>query len=476
MVFSNLVFLFIFLPIVLAIYYISPRKLKNIILLLASLIFYAWGEPTYVFLMLLSIAINYVFGLMVADKTKNPKRKKVILIVSIIANLLILGYFKYVNFFIDLINDIFATAIVYQDLPLPIGISFFTFQAMSYVIDVYRDDAKAQRNLFDLALYIALFPQLVAGPIVRYTTVAEQLKSRVHNMDLFVKGVQQFILGLSKKVLIANPMGEIADTIFATPTSEMSVATVWLGIIAYSLQIYFDFSGYSDMAIGLGKMFGFEFLKNFNYPYISRSVSDFWRRWHISLSSWFRDYIYIPLGGNRGGTFKTYRNILIVWTVTGFWHGASWTFMAWGFYYGVLIALERAGLLKWINKLPRPIQHMYVLIIVMIGWVFFRADNFTYSFDFIQAMFGIGVASVFDNTASLILNDNGYLFILAFIFAMPVYPWVMEKVNAAQVRLNSTAFTFTRNLVEPIVLMVLLVIITVYLVNSTYNPFIYFRF
>ena len=476
MVFSNLVFLFIFLPIVLAIYYISPRKLKNIILLIASLIFYAWGEPVYVFLMLISIVINYVFGLLVANKEKNGKRKKVILVISIIANLLILGYFKYANFFIDLINNIFSTTNAFQDLPLPIGISFFTFQAMSYVIDVYRDDAKKQRNIFDLALFIALFPQLVAGPIVRYTTIAEQLKSRVHNMDLFVKGVQQFILGLSKKVIIANPMGEIADTIFATPTSEMSVATIWLGIIAYSIQIYFDFSGYSDMAIGLGKMFGFKFLINFNYPYISRSVSEFWRRWHISLSSWFRDYIYIPLGGNRGGTFKTYRNILIVWTVTGFWHGASWTFMAWGFYYGVLIAVERAGMLKWINKLPRPLQHVYVIMIVMVGWIFFRADNFTYSFDYIQGMFGIGAATLFDNTASLIINDNGYLFILAFIFAMPVYPWVMDKLNALQVKVNSSIFTTMRNMVEPIVFMLLLLVITVYLVNSTYNPFIYFRF
>ena len=476
MVFSNLVFLFIFLPIVLAIYYISPRKLKNIILLIASLIFYAWGEPVYVFLMLISIAINYVFGLLVANKEKNGKRKKVILVISIIANLLILGYFKYANFFIDLINNVFSTTIGFQDLPLPIGISFFTFQAMSYVIDVYRDDAKVQRNIFDLALYIALFPQLVAGPIVRYTTIAEELKNRVHNMDLFVKGVQQFILGLSKKVIIANPMGEIADTIFATPTSEMSVTTIWLGIIAYSIQIYFDFSGYSDMAIGLGKMFGFKFLINFNYPYISRSVSEFWRRWHISLSSWFRDYIYIPLGGNRGGTFKTYRNILIVWTVTGFWHGASWTFMAWGFYYGVLIAVERAGMLKWINKLPRPLQHVYVIMIVMVGWIFFRADNFTYSFDYIQGMFGIGAATLFDNTASLIINDNGYLFILAFIFAMPVYPWVMDKLNALQVKVNSSIFTTMRNMVEPIVFMLLLLVITVYLVNSTYNPFIYFRF
>lgn len=476
MVFSNLVFLFIFLPIVIAIYYISPRKIKNFILLIASLIFYAWGEPIYVFLMFASIIMNYIFGLLVAEKERRPARKKFFLIVSIIANVLILGYFKYVNFFIDLVNDIFSTTIANQDLPLPIGISFFTFQAMSYVIDVYRNDAKVQKNLFDLALYISLFPQLVAGPIVRYTTIAEQLKNRVHNIDLFVNGIQQFILGLAKKVLIANPIGEIADTIFATPTHEMSVVTVWLGIIAYTIQIYFDFSGYSDMAIGLGKMFGFEFLKNFNYPYISRNVSEFWRRWHISLSSWFRDYIYIPLGGNRVSTLKIYRNLLVVWTVTGFWHGASWTFMAWGFYYGVLISLERAGLLKVINKLPRFFQHIYTLLLVMIGWVFFRADNFAYSFDFIQAMFGMGAVAVFDSHAALILHDNWYLFILACIFSMPVYPWLMDKIDALQKKFNSMVFNIARNIIEPSMLMLLLLVITTYLVNSSYNPFIYFRF
>lgn len=476
MVFSNLVFLFIFLPVVLALYFIAPKFLKNVILLIASLFFYAWGEPQYLFLMLFSIFLNYIFGLLVAANEQHIRKKKFYLVLSIIGNLLILGYYKYANFFVDNINSIFSTSIEMEQLPLPIGISFFTFQAMSYVIDVYRNDARVQKNIFDLALYIALFPQLVAGPIVRYNTVADQIKSRIHSMELFSDGVRQFILGLAKKVIIANPLGEIADTIFATSATDMSVTTAWIGILAYSLQIYFDFSGYSDMAIGLGKMLGFEFLINFNYPYISRSISEFWRRWHISLSTWFKDYIYIPLGGNRGGPWKTYRNILIVWTVTGFWHGASWTFMAWGFYYGVLISIERMGFSKVVDRLPLVVQHMYVIILVMIGWVFFRADNFTYSFDFIQTMFGFNHVAFIDNTAIWYLHDKAYLFILAIIISIPVYPWILSKIESVQTKSTSKLFVFARNTVEPLYYFALLVIVTVYLVNSTYNPFIYFRF
>lgn len=478
MVFSSLVFLFVFLPIVLIAYFIVPKFFKNFILLIASLFFYAWGEPIYVFLMIFSILINYTLGLVVHFNEKNPRTKKWVLVLSVIANIAILSYYKYSSFFIENINNLFNLDIVHEQLPLPIGISFFTFQAMSYVIDVYRNDAKVQKNLFDLALYITMFPQLVAGPIVRYNTIAEQIKSRIHNIDLFAEGVRIFIIGMSKKVLLANPLGEIADTIFAISPTNMSVSTAWIGILAYTLQIYFDFSGYSDMAIGLGKMFGFEFLPNFNYPYISRNISEFWRRWHISLSTWFRDYVYIPLGGNRKGPWKTYRNLLIVWTITGFWHGASWTFMAWGFYYGLIISIERLGWSKILDRAWRPVQHLYVLLIVMIGWVFFRADNFSYSFEFIQTMFGANGTGAIDNTALLYLHDKTYLFVLAAFFSLPIYPWIIKKLNFLQSHSDGWGKIITpiRYSIGPLLYMALLIVVTMFLVNSTYNPFIYFRF
>lgn len=477
MVFSNLVFIFAFLPIVLLVYFLVPKVLKNFILLIVSLFFYAWGEPIYVFLMLFSILINYVFGLLIEQSKDRLQLKKTYLIISVLANLAILGYYKYSNFLIENINAVFGLNIVSEPLPLPIGISFFTFQAMSYVIDVYRKDAAVQRNIFDLALYISLFPQLVAGPIVRYNTIADQIKNRVHNVELFSDGIRQFIIGLAKKVIIANPLGEVADTIFAMNPDNMSVTTAWIGIIAYSLQIYFDFSGYSDMAIGLGKMFGFKFLINFNYPYIAKSVSEFWRRWHISLSSWFRDYIYIPLGGNRKGEWKTYRNLLIVWTATGFWHGASWTFMAWGFYYGIIICIERLGLGKVLAKLWSPLQHIYVLLIVMIGWVFFRADSFSYSTEFIQTMFGLNGTELFNNTSMLYIHDYTYLFVLAVIFSLPIYPWVVNKMDQLmEAGKGTVSLGIARYVAGPVVYFTLLLLVTMFLVNSTYNPFIYFRF
>ncbi|MGJ9458133.1 MBOAT family O-acyltransferase [Oceanobacillus sp. CF4.6] len=473
MVFSSLIFLFVFLPILFIVYFIVPFALKNIILLIASLYFYAWGEPGYIFLMLFSIFMNYIFGLLIHYK----HNKKTYAILAIIGNLTLLGYYKYSSFLIENVNATFNIEIANEPLPLPIGISFFTFQAMSYIIDVYRKDTTVQKSLFDLALYISLFPQLVAGPIVRYNTIAQQLKSRVHNIPLFANGVRQFIVGLAKKVIIANPLGEIADTIFATSPNEISVTTAWIGILAYTLQIYFDFSGYSDMAIGLGKMFGFKFLANFNYPYISKSISDFWRRWHISLSSWFRDYVYIPLGGNRKGIWRTYRNLLIVWTITGFWHGASWTFLAWGLYYGIIISIERAGLQKILNRLWSPFQHLYVLLIVMIGWVFFRADNFTYSFEYLQSMFYLNNVALFDYTAEFYLHDKAYLMILGIVFSLPVYPWFINKLSQYENhhRLRPLATTVHYG-VGPFVYMILLTLVTMFLVNSTYNPFIYFRF
>jgi alginate O-acetyltransferase complex protein AlgI len=469
LVFSNLVFLFAFLPIVLFFYYIIKPELKNIFLLLASLIFYAWGEPQYVFLMLFSILINYLFGFGI-DKFKSTLQKNIVLSISIIINIGILGYFKYSGFLIENINSLLNTNIEIKELPLPIGISFFTFQAMSYVIDVYRNNARVQKNIFSLALYISLFPQLVAGPIVRYNDVDEQISHRIVTLEKFNEGIKRFIIGLSKKVLLANGFASIADSIFSTPANELSVLSAWIGILAYTLQIYFDFSGYSDMAIGLGKMFGFDFLENFNYPYISKSVSEFWRRWHMSLGNWFKDYLYIPLGGNRKGKFTAIRNLLIVWTATGFWHGASWTFMAWGFYYGILIVLEKYGFLRFIEKLWAPIQHVYTLLIVMIGWVFFRADNFTYSLDFLQRMFSL--RNTVDQTALLFINENWILFLMGFIFSIPLLP----KIKQLNSKNSPTALKPIFSFVSTGVYMFLLVAVMMFLVNSTYNPFIYFRF
>ncbi|MDR7078858.1 alginate O-acetyltransferase complex protein AlgI [Neobacillus niacini] len=471
MVFSNLVFLFAFLPVVLLLYYIARVDLKNAVLLIASLVFYAWGEPQYVFLMLFSIGMNYLFGLGVQKFSTNILWKKTILIISIISNLLVIGYFKYSSFVLDNLNAILGTSWNVGELPLPIGISFFTFQAMSYVIDVYRNDAKVQKSLTSLALYITLFPQLVAGPIVRYNDVEEQITRRSVDINKFNDGIKRFIIGLSKKVLVANGFATIADSVFTAPANELSVATAWIGIIAYSLQIYYDFSGYSDMAIGLGKMFGFDFLENFNYPYISKNASEFWRRWHISLSTWFKDYLYIPLGGNRKGNLKTFRNILIVWTATGFWHGASWSFMIWGFYFGILICLERFGFLSFLNKLWTPLQHAYLILVVMVGWVFFRADNFSYSFEFLQSMFNLNQQALFDNTSILFLHDNIILFIVGILFSTPI----LQKIKHINIK-SSKTFSSLSSFSSSVVYMILMFAVVVYLVNSSYNPFIYFRF
>lgn len=379
-------------------------------------------------------------------------------------NIAILGYFKYANFLVDNINSILHTNIVLEKIPLPIGISFFTFHAMSYIIDIYKKKVDAQRNIFDLALYFTVFPQLVAGPIVRYNTISHQLHQRTVDADKFSEGVRRFIIGLGKKVLIANQLGVIADEIFSMNPSDMSVSLAWMGAIAYTLQIYFDFSGYSDMAIGLGKMFGFDFLENFNYPYISKSISEFWRRWHISLGSWFRDYVYIPLGGNRVTTWKVYRNLFIVWGLTGFWHGASWTFMIWGIYYGILIALEKAGIENLLQKLWSPLQHIYVMFLVIIGWVFFRADNFSYCFEFLKSMFGFNSPLTDINSYFYIMNYWG-IFLLAIITAAPVFPWLQKMLSTKRFAVLS-----------PVYYLSILVIVLVFLTNATYNPFIYFRF
>lgn len=473
MVFSSLIFLYGFLPIVLVLYFLSPAKLKNIILLASSLFFYAWGEPKLVILMLISIAANYLFGLWIG-RTETTTKRKALVAGAVVSNLAILGYYKYAGFLVDIFEDLTGQEIAFEGVPLPIGISFYTFQAMSYIIDVYRKDADVQRNPLNLALYISLFPQLVAGPIVRYQTVADQIRERLTTSDRLVTGSARFIQGLAKKVLIANPMGRVADEVFAMSGGDLTTATAWIGILAYTLQIYFDFSGYSDMAIGLGKLFGFDFLENFNYPYISQSISEFWRRWHISLGSWFRDYVYIPLGGNRVDTWKIYRNLLVVWTLTGFWHGASWTFMAWGFYYGVLISLEKWFLQGLLNKMPRFIRHVYVLVIVMIGWVFFRADDFDYAFHYIGTLFGLAGAGLFDHSSILYATDYWLYFMVAIILSMPLYPklrhWfqgIAERRPIAGNILSVAASAW---------FLLLVAIVTMYLVNETHNPFIYFRF
>lgn len=474
MVFSSLFFLYFFLPIVMVCYWFSPKVLKNTILLGASLFFYAWGEPKYVVLMLVSILLNYLFGLAV-EYSKKRGSKKAWVLIAIIANLGILGFYKYAGFFIENINLLMNWNVTIDEVPLPIGISFYTFQAMSYVIDVYRKDAKVQRSFINLSLYIALFPQLIAGPIVRYQTIADQINKRVVNSTYLVDGTRRFIQGLSKKVLIANPMGEVADSVFRISGGDLTTASAWIGILAYTLQIYFDFSGYSDMALGLGKLFGFDFEENFRYPYVSQSISEFWRRWHISLGNWFRDYVYFPLGGNRGETWKVYRNLIIVWTLTGFWHGASWTFMAWGFYYGFIISIEKFFLLSILKRLWRPLRHVYVLLIVMIGWVFFRADNFPYALEYIRTLFSFDIVHLYNEKTVLYLLNNWYVFIIAIILVMPVYPMLRSRIYSFLEGKRKELWV-ARDMISSVVYILFFLIVTMYLVNATYNPFIYFRF
>lgn len=375
MVFSSLTFLLMFLPAVLIVYFAVPRRGKNAVLFIFSLLFYAWGEPIYVCLMIFSTVLDYSCGRLV-EKYRGTSKQKIGLIISICVNLGLLFFFKYTDFFIGTVNGVFGTSIPQLNLPLPIGISFYTFQTMSYTIDVYRGDAKMQKNIISFGAYVSLFPQLIAGPIVRYQDIADQLDERTHSFDKFGDGAKRFVTGLGKKVLLANNIGLLWSTISATEAASLTTVGAWLGIIAFAFQIYFDFSGYSDMAIGLGKMFGFSFLENFNYPYISKSVTEFWRRWHMSLGTWFRDYVYIPLGGNRKGLPLQIRNIAVVWLLTGFWHGASWNFVLWGVFYGILLVCEKLFLLKWLKKVPSFVGHIYTMLTVLLGWVLFAFDDF----------------------------------------------------------------------------------------------------
>ncbi len=463
MVFSSITFLFYFLPIVLGVYYIVPKKIKNIVLLVASFVFYFFGEPKYVLLMLFSILTTYIFGILI-DKYRKTEKSKIFLAIACAISIGLLVYFKYANFLIENINLWLKNKVDFINVALPIGISFYTFQMLSYLVDVYKGNAKVQKSLLKLAMYVSLFPQLIAGPIVRYTTIQDQLENRTHTIEKFALGVRRFIIGLSKKVLIANVLGELVSTFLSS--NEMSILYYWLYAISAMLQIYFDFSGYSDMAIGLGKMFGFEFLENFNYPYIATSITDFWRRWHISLSSWFRDYVYIPLGGNRTTKVKWLRNIMIVWLLTGLWHGAAWNFVIWGLYFGILLIVEKIFLGKYLEKIPKIFSHLYVLIIVMVSFIIFNGDNTSMILQNIGGLVGIkGVPFILPESIYY-LKSYFIIIIIGIIGATPIL-----KNIATSKKLEKIV-----NVLEPVFLLCLLVICTSYIVDGSFNPFLYFRF
>lgn len=464
MLFSSMTFVFMFLPVVCALYLLSNKRFHNPILLAASIIFYAWGEPKYLAIMLLTILINYA-GAIAVEKFNS--HKKFWLISTIVVDLGLLIYFKYFNFIIDNINNLFHAHINALDVIMPIGISFYTFQALSYVIDVFRGDCKAQKDVYKLALYICLFPQLIAGPIVKYHDVAEQIEDREVNFDKVNTGVKRFIIGLSKKMLIANTLGAIADKIFTQPADTFSPLVAWLGSISYTLQLYYDFSGYSDMAIGLGLIFGFQFMENFNYPYISKSITEFWRRWHISLSTWFKQYLYIPLGGNRISKNRTYINLGIVFLLTGVWHGASWNFVFWGLWNGFFIILEK--MTGWHNdtdKVPvKILKHIYTIFVFVLGWVMFRADNMTYAWTYLKNMFGLVPVHDITYTMMYYVDNVEIVTLLAGILcAMPIFKNMIYVENkAAKLAVN-------------VWLMVLFILSSAAIAASTYNPFIYFRF
>lgn len=466
MLFSSMSFIYVFLPIVMLVYLLAKKSLHNYILLFASIIFYAWGEPKYLVIMLLTIIINYI-GAVTIEKYK--KNKKIILITTIFANLCFLIYFKYFNFLIKNLNLIFHSNINILNIIMPIGISFYTFQAISYIIDVYKGNCKAQKDIYKLSLYICFFPQLIAGPIVKYHDIADQIENRDVTFEKVTLGVQRFIIGLSKKVLIANTLGAVADKIFSQSPYCFSHLTAWLGAVAYSFQLFYDFSGYSDMAIGLGLIFGFKFLENFNYPYIAKSISEFWRRWHISLSTWFKQYVYIPLGGNKCGRTKTFRNLGIVFLLTGIWHGAEWTFILWGCWHGLFICLEKYFNIKDFenNHSLKWLLHIYCLIIVIIGWVLFRSGNITYAMQYLMNMFGfIHPQSInYEFTTGYYIDIVGWGVLIAAVFcSVPVFNKMLEIKSK-----------ILRGFIN-FYLLILFFLSTIIIASKTYNPFIYFRF
>ena len=461
MVFSSLPFLFFYLMAVLAVYKLSPLKIRNLILLLVSLFFYGWGEPVYIFIMLLSIAVDYTHGRLVERWRENDRLARRAVASSVICNLAILFFFKYWDFFAFNIHALTGIPLPVLGLPLPIGISFYTFQTMSYTIDVYRRDAPVQKNVVTFGAYVTLFPQLIAGPIVQYKSVAEQLEGRREDLEKFVSGIQRFTVGLAKKVLLANAIGELWDTSIAA--QDLTVAGAWLGLLGFAFQLYFDFSGYSDMAIGLGRMLGFEFLENFRYPYISRSVVEFWRRWHISLTTWFREYVYFPLGGNRVSRIKWVRNILAVWLLTGIWHGAGWNFLLWGLYYALWMLAERLFLGRWLEKLPGALRHVYTMLVVLVGWALFAVEGLDQLAAFLGTLFGGGQLWAAVDGYHL----RSYLPLLAILTAAST-PLMKNRWD----RLGERA----RSVLTPVLVLAALVLCTASLVDASYNPFLYFRF
>jgi len=491
MVFSSRVFLFLFLPLALALHFAAPKRLRNVVLLVASLFFYTWGEPKQFTLMLISIGLNHALGLMAAATRRRPTVGRWVVAVTVASNLGLLAYYKYAGFLIDSLNSLLTLGgwpeVVHSSVALPIGISFYTFQAMSYVIDVYRGEAQAQRNPINTALYISLFPQLIAGPIVRYVDVAAQIDERTVTLAGFAEGVRRFVIGLAKKVLLANALATGADAIFDLSDSGLSFGVAWLGIVCYALQLYFDFSGYSDMAIGLGEMFGFRFAENFNYPYISRSITDFWRRWHLSLSTWFRDYLYVPLGGNRLGPTRTYLNLLTVFLLCGLWHGANWTFLLWGAFHGAFLIAERAGLSRRLTKLPTIFQHAYALGVIAFGWVLFRVETLGHAATYWRAMIGLNTASTAEPLAEYL--DSGLLVALAVacIAVTPIGKHIAEWVRrASESRTEEAGVPASQSFgiwldsfsaaVRVVSIGGLFFASAAALMASTYNPFIYFRF
>ena len=462
MVFTSINFLYYFLPTVLILYFITPKKYKNLLLLISSLLFYLYGEPKYIILMIIEIVLAY-FEAKLIEKHKS----KEIFIFSIFIHILLLCIFKYTNFLITNINSIFNTNLTLLNIVLPIGISFYTFQIISYLIDIYRGKVKAQKNFISLATYISLFPQLIAGPIVRYQTINKELENRKQTFEDFSSGITRFVMGLSKKVLIANLLGELCNIFILS--NEKTVLFYWIYGISYSLQIYFDFSAYSDMAIGLGRMFGFHFMENFNYPYISKSITEFWRRWHISLSSWFKDYVYIPLGGSREGKTKLIRNVLVVWLLTGLWHGSEWTFIVWGLFIGILLIIEKLLLNKYIEKLPNILKRLYTLFIIMISFIIFSSENINMAISNIIGLFNFNNPFVNDFTIHY-LKDYGLLLIISMFLSTPILKNIINKLK------ENRTYNKILNILEIIAVLTLIIIVTSYLIDSSYNPFLYFRF
>ena len=483
MVFSSPIFLFLFLPVVLTIYALLPgTKAKNLWLLLTSLVFYAWGEVVFIFLLLASTLINYFLGLWV-DRSEDTRRRKLAVTVAVCANIGLLAFFKYADFVVATLNSVLHLAGIkpfpQPHIPLPVGISFFTFHALSYVIDIYRRKWKAARDPKDTALYIFFFPQLIAGPILRWNAIAPQLLERTISRENFAEGIRRFVGGLAKKMIIANAVAVPADQIFALSPNELSAPVAWFGILCYTLQIYFDFSGYSDMAVGMGKMFGFKFLENFNFPYIAESIRDFWRRWHISLSMWFRDYLYIPLGGNRVSEVRNQMNLVIVFFLCGLWHGASWTFVVWGLYHGFFLVLERTRFGVWQSRLPRPGRHFYALLVVMMGWVLFRSNTFAEATHYFLALSGLGHASAPQPLVRYVGHQVIWALVIGIPFCGPLWGWI-ERTGArigesSPERCRTGVQIFGLSL-RVILVIGLLLIAAIWLAGGTYNPFIYFRF